>query len=98
MCDTLAQMYVMDRMENNALHCMPVGTIHFSHYVHVYLDRELPDLWIGGGGSTPWPPHSPDFITLDFFWEFVKDIVYCGKVQNLNKSGDSCQSCRVHYH
>jgi len=42
------------------------------------LNRQLSERWIGrGGGSTSWPPRSPDLTPLDFFlWGFVKDEVY----------------------
>jgi hypothetical protein len=41
---------------------------------------------IGAGRPIPWPPHSPDLTSLDFFFcEFVRDIVYCEKVKNVNE-------------
>jgi hypothetical protein len=33
--------------------------------------------WVGPGGTTGWPPRSPDLTPLDFhFWGYVKDNVY----------------------
>jgi hypothetical protein len=43
---------------------------HFSLHVHVFLDRNFPDRWIGR-----WESHSLDH----FFWRFVKRIVYSEK-------------------
>jgi hypothetical protein len=59
---------------------------HFSHHVHAFLDREFPDHWIGRGETILWPPHSPDLTPLDFFsCGFVKDTIYCEKLQNVNE-------------
>jgi hypothetical protein len=88
-----------------AMGCLSVGTVfhldgapnHFSHHVHAFLDRELPVHWIGRGGSFPWL-QSQDLTPMDFFfWEFVKDTVYCEKMQNMNEQCDNHQSCRVSY-
>jgi hypothetical protein len=74
---------------NTALHCVPVETVfqldgappHFPHCICVF-----PEHWIGTGGPIPWPPHSQKLTPLDFtFLEFVKDIIYCEKVQNVNE-------------
>jgi len=52
-----------------------------------FLDKELSDRWIGRG--MPWLPLSPDLTSLDFFFcGFVKDIVYRGKVPNVNELCD----------
>jgi len=55
---------------------VPMGTVsqldgaspHIFHHIHVFLDREFPDHWVGRGGPIPWPPHSPDLTLLDFFF------------------------------
>jgi len=47
-----------------------------------YLNRNLPQRWIGRTGKEDdalmrWPPRSPDLTTCDFFfWGFVKDTVF----------------------
>ncbi|GBM03683.1 hypothetical protein AVEN_134911-1 [Araneus ventricosus] len=47
-----------------------------------FLNRELPNRWIGRAGLDdvpllPWPPRSPDLTLCDFFmWGYVKDKVY----------------------
>jgi hypothetical protein len=42
-----------------------------------FLKRQLPQRWVGRGGSTSWPPRSPNLTPLDFFLRgFVKDEVY----------------------
>jgi hypothetical protein len=46
--------------------------------------RHFPGLWIGRGGTTAWPPASPDLTPLDFFeWGFIKDFVYSRKVRDV---------------
>jgi hypothetical protein len=83
-------------MENKASCHVPVGTVfqsngappHSSHYVCAFLDRELPDHWLGSVEHISWAHHSPYLIPLDFFfWGFIKDIVYC-EVQNVNELHD----------
>jgi hypothetical protein len=61
-------------MEKTALRHVPVETIfhvggappHIYHHSHAFLVREFPDLWTGRR-LIPWPPHSPDLTSLDFF-------------------------------
>jgi hypothetical protein len=49
---------------------------HIHNEVTTFLNRQLPERWIGWGGSTSWPPWSPDLTPIDFFlWGFVKDEV-----------------------
>ena len=50
-------------------------------YVRRYLNRNLPQRWIGRTGKEDalmrWPPRSPDLTPCDFFfWRFVKDTVF----------------------
>jgi hypothetical protein len=62
------------------------SNVVFQHYgappqihneVTTFLNRQFPERWIGRGGSTFWPPRSPDLTPLEFFlWGFVKDEVY----------------------
>ena len=50
--------------------------------VRGYLNRNLPQRWIGRTGTEDdalmrWPPRSPDLTPCDFFfWVFVKDTVF----------------------
>jgi len=49
--------------------------------VRGYLNRNLPQRWIGRTGKDDalmrWPPRSPDLTPCDFFfWGFVKDTVF----------------------
>jgi hypothetical protein len=51
---------------------------HWSLDVRDFLDRTVPQRWIGRDGPTRWPPRSPDITPLDFFlWGYVKDRVFC---------------------
>jgi len=55
-----------------------------THYKDVrgYLNRNLPQRWIGRAGKEDdalmrWPPWSPDLTPCDFFfWGFLKDTVF----------------------
>ena len=55
-----------------------------AHYQDLrgYLNRNLPQRWIGPTGKEDdalmrWPPRSPDLTPCDFFfWVFVKDTVF----------------------
>jgi len=55
-----------------------------AHHTDVrgYLNRNLPQRWIGRTGKEDdvlirWPPRSPDLTPCDFFfWGFVKDTVF----------------------
>ena len=56
-----------------------------AHYKDVrgYLNRSLPQRWVGrtgkeGDALMRWPPRSPDLkpVRLFFFWGFVKDTVF----------------------
>jgi len=55
-----------------------------AHYKDLrgYLNRNLPQRWIGRTGneddaSMRWPPRSPDLTPCEFFfWGFVKDNVF----------------------
>jgi len=55
---------------------------HYHKDVRGYLNRNLPQRWIGHTGKEDdalmrWPPRSPDVTPCDFFfWEFVKDTVF----------------------
>jgi hypothetical protein len=41
------------------------------------------------GVPIPWPPRPSDFAPLDLsFLEFVKDVSYCEKSQNMNELSD----------
>jgi len=55
-----------------------------AHYKDVrgYLNRNLPQRWIGRTGKkddalVQWPPRSPDLTPSEFFfWRFVKDTIF----------------------
>jgi hypothetical protein len=50
---------------------------HFHKEVTDFLNRKLPEKFIGRGGPVTWPPRSPDFTLLDFyFWGYIMDAVY----------------------
>jgi len=50
---------------------------HIHNEVTTFLNRHWPERWIGRGGSTSWPPRSPDLTPSTFsLWGFVKDEIY----------------------
>ena len=55
---------------------------HYHKDVQGYLNRNLPQTWIGRTGKEDdvlmqWPPQSSDLTLCDFFfWGFVKDTVF----------------------
>jgi hypothetical protein len=50
---------------------------HWACIFREFLNMHFPGRWVGGDGSIPWPPYSPDITPLGFFlWGYVKDIVY----------------------
>jgi hypothetical protein len=50
---------------------------HFHKDVKDFLNRKFPEKWIRRGGPITWPPRSPDFTPLHFFfWGYMKDAVY----------------------
>lgn len=57
---------------------------HFSSLARKFVDESFPNQWIGRGGTTPWPPRSPDLSPLDFFlWGYVKNEVFKTEPANL---------------
>ncbi|RCN50166.1 transposase [Ancylostoma caninum] len=58
---------------------------HYSAPVRNYLNENVPNLWIGRGGTIEWPPRSPDLTPPDFFlWGFVKNLVYAEKCHSVS--------------
>jgi hypothetical protein len=53
------------------------GTPAYFRYAvrHVLSDAYL-GRWIGRGGHTAWPPHSPELNPMDFYpWEYIRTFV-----------------------
>jgi len=82
----------LDMLENFAVPQIPPGFIfqqdgappQFHRDVTTFMDETFPGRWVVRGSPTAWPPRSPDLTPLDFFaWEFIKNIVYRRKVQDL---------------
>jgi len=67
---------------------------HFSSRVRAFLDREIPDRWIGNGGPIPWlPPSLSKFYSYGFLLLGVcRKVVYREKVQNVNELRDRISS------
>ena len=54
-----------------------VALLHDSLEVREYLERKLPNRWMGRGGSIEWPSHSPDLIPCQYvLWIYIKDKAY----------------------
>jgi hypothetical protein len=72
---------------------------YFSRAVRDVLSNTYHDRWIGRGGPTAWPPHSPDLNPLDFYlWRHLKSLVYAAPVDNEETLHhhivDACQTIR----
>jgi hypothetical protein len=71
---------------------------HFSITVREFLDNMYPVRWIGRGGSTAWPPRSPDLNPFDFYlWGHLMTLVYATPVNDiatLRQRGEGCQTTR----
>lgn len=77
------------------MHHVHVGTVfqshgaptHLSCSVRASLDREFPDRRIGRvrGGGIRFPHSHSRFNPSEFFWVFVKDIIYHEKVKNVKE-------------
>ncbi len=70
---------------------------HYSLEVREYIDRKLPNQWIGRGGPISWPSRSPDLTPSDYFlWGSIKDKVYKDPPQSINelknKIREACSS------
>lgn len=56
---------------------------HYARRVREHLSNTFPDRWIGRLGPIMWPPRSPDFNPLDFFyWGCLKDKVYAKPIKS----------------
>jgi hypothetical protein len=56
---------------------------HFSRDVRDVLNNTYHDRWVGTGGPTAWPPHSPGVNPLDFYlWGLLKARVYADPISN----------------
>lgn len=50
---------------------------HTALVTREFLNRELPNRWVGLNGPVTWPPKSPDLTPPDFFlWGYLKTKVY----------------------
>jgi hypothetical protein len=76
--------------------CAPA---YFSRAVRDVLSDTYHDRWIGRGGTTAWPPHSPELNPLHFcLWGHLKPFVYAALVDNDEAHHrcivDACQTIR----
>jgi hypothetical protein len=54
---------------------------HFSLAVRNHLNDVFPQRWIGRGSDFQWPPRSPEYNPLDFyFWGHMKSLVYANEI------------------
>ena len=59
---------------------------HYSLEVREYLNRKLPNQWMGRGGPISWPARSPDLTPCDYFlWSYIKDKVYRDPPQTIEE-------------
>jgi hypothetical protein len=66
-------------------------TAYWSRAVWNVLCNTYHDRWIGRGGPTVWPPHSPDLNPLDFYlWGHLETLVYAAAVDNEETTRSHC--------
>ena len=54
---------------------------HYGRRVREHLNHVFRHRWVGRGEPVPWPPRSPDLISIDFFfWSALKSVVYATPV------------------
>ena len=60
---------------------------HYHRDVRAYLDRHLPNRWVGRRGSMEYPPRSPDLTPMDFLCGgiYIKHKVYASKPATINE-------------
>ncbi|KAJ4448542.1 hypothetical protein ANN_10560 [Periplaneta americana] len=83
---------LINRQHIHSLH--DGAPVHFSRTARRYLDRRIPDRWIGRGGPIAWPPRSPDLNPLDFYlWGHLKSLVYSSPVPDLESLRNRIVAC-----
>ena len=74
----MLQYFVIDQLPLGLIFQQDGAPPHYHRQVRDFLNANFPDMWIGRGGPLAWPTRSPDLTHLDFFWGFVKNVVYHG--------------------
>ena len=80
----MSENWLMPQLNEDSNDYIPQQDGSPAHYkgVRGYLNRNLPQRWIGRTGKEDdalmrWPPRSPDLTPCDFFfWGFAKDTVF----------------------
>jgi hypothetical protein len=58
---------------------------NFSLTARRYQNQKFNGQWIGRGGPTAWPLHSPDLYSLNFYsWDHLKLLGYSSHVDNVD--------------
>jgi hypothetical protein len=57
---------VLQKFENRAISQLEETPLPYTETVHEGITEHFPGLWIGRGGSKPWPSQSPD-LTPTYF-------------------------------
>ena len=81
---TVTGQVYLDILQNFVIDQLPPGSIfqqdgappHYHRQARDILNANFPDMWIGIGVPVVWPPSSPDLTPLDFFWGFLKNVVF----------------------
>lgn len=79
---TLERLFVILQLRDipNIIYQLVSTSTHWSLGVH------FPERWIWRGRPIGWEARSPDVTHGDlFFWGFMKDHVYCTKINSLNE-------------
>jgi hypothetical protein len=83
--DMLQNFVFLEIAEADSLIFQQDGTPpYFGATVHTARDAQFTGRWTGMAGPISQPPQSPDLTSVDFFfWDFMKDIIYKEKVQQV---------------
>jgi hypothetical protein len=56
---------------------------HNANVVKNYLDERFPLRWVGTKGPLKWPLRSPALTPFDFFYNYIKHLVYAEQSTSL---------------
>jgi hypothetical protein len=81
------QLYLLSELEDqlNVVFQQDDVPLRWACIVREFLDMHFPARWVRRDGPIPWPPRSSDITLLDFFWGYVKHIVYKTLVTSLDE-------------
>ncbi|GBM13137.1 hypothetical protein AVEN_83889-1 [Araneus ventricosus] len=81
----MLQLYAVPQFPEGVIFQQDGAPPHYDNIAREFLDKTLPQRWIGRGAVMAWPPRSPDITPLDFFLSgYVKQHVYRERISDIN--------------